>query len=253
MKPENVLMAVDESHVRRLAHEATQCQRLGIKPSGSAIATAPQFHQKIVQDTDVKMSKNKKKKLRKKQKRISNLFDQQQKQIEIAERENLKLLCILNNEEDENKRASRLLEFSEFNISMLSPERKKLTDTQSGLEQTDVLAESKIIQTNQEQALNKSQKKKLKQKARKLRLKQMKEENKASIDITDNYSQNDADIAIKKNEKKNESNKLKVEEVLNEQIKNFNPVFEISKDENDLQVKIADLGNLTLSIKLFLS
>ena len=48
MKPENVLMCVDEEHVKRLAQEATSWQRYGIKPSGSAISTAPQLAQKVV-------------------------------------------------------------------------------------------------------------------------------------------------------------------------------------------------------------
>ena len=39
MKPENVLMCVDETHVRHLAKEAVEWQRLGLKPSGSAVAT----------------------------------------------------------------------------------------------------------------------------------------------------------------------------------------------------------------------
>lgn len=240
MKPENVLMTVDETHVRKLAQEAAQCQRLGIKPSGSAIATAPQFHQKIVQDTEVKMSKNKKKKLRKKQKRISNLFDQQQKQIEIAERENLQLLCILNNEEDENKRASRLLEFSEFNINMLSSENKKATILQSDAIRTEALTETTSLPVNPEQILNKNQKKKLKQKAKKLKLKQMKEENKDVTDATGNRQ--DESVTSNTSEKNHAPTEPKTDKTLKDDVKEFNPVFEVCKDENELQVKIADLG-----------
>ncbi|XP_029291594.1 SRSF protein kinase 1a isoform X1 [Cottoperca gobio] len=64
IKPENILMSVDEPYVRKLAAEATEWQRAGAPPpSGSAISTAPAPKQ------TVKMSKNKKKKLKKKQKR----------------------------------------------------------------------------------------------------------------------------------------------------------------------------------------
>uniref|UniRef100_A0AAX7VYM5 non-specific serine/threonine protein kinase n=1 Tax=Astatotilapia calliptera TaxID=8154 RepID=A0AAX7VYM5_ASTCA len=60
IKPENILMSVDEPYVRRLAAEATEWQKAGAPPpSGSAI----------------KMSKNKKKKLKKKQKRQAELLE----------------------------------------------------------------------------------------------------------------------------------------------------------------------------------
>uniref|UniRef100_A0A3Q3KF98 non-specific serine/threonine protein kinase n=1 Tax=Monopterus albus TaxID=43700 RepID=A0A3Q3KF98_MONAL len=60
IKPENILMSVDEPYVRKLAAEATEWQRAGAPPpSGST----------------VKMSKNKKKKLKKKQKRKAALLE----------------------------------------------------------------------------------------------------------------------------------------------------------------------------------
>ncbi|XP_042347319.1 SRSF protein kinase 1a isoform X1 [Plectropomus leopardus] len=70
IKPENILMSVDEPYVRRLAAEATEWQRAGAPPpSGSAISTAPAPKQMV------KMSKNKKKKLKKKQKRQAELLE----------------------------------------------------------------------------------------------------------------------------------------------------------------------------------
>uniref|UniRef100_A0A3Q3VMV9 non-specific serine/threonine protein kinase n=1 Tax=Mola mola TaxID=94237 RepID=A0A3Q3VMV9_MOLML len=70
IKPENILMSVDESYVRKLAAEATEWQRAGAPPpSGSAISTAP------IPKQTVKMSKNKKKKLKKKQKRQAELLE----------------------------------------------------------------------------------------------------------------------------------------------------------------------------------
>uniref|UniRef100_A0A1A7WBA0 non-specific serine/threonine protein kinase n=2 Tax=Iconisemion striatum TaxID=60296 RepID=A0A1A7WBA0_9TELE len=70
IKPENILMSVDEPYVRKLAAEATEWQRAGVPPpSGSAISTAPAPKQ------TVKMSKNKKKKLKKKQKRQAELLE----------------------------------------------------------------------------------------------------------------------------------------------------------------------------------
>uniref|UniRef100_A0A668A9B0 non-specific serine/threonine protein kinase n=1 Tax=Myripristis murdjan TaxID=586833 RepID=A0A668A9B0_9TELE len=70
IKPENILMSVDEPYIRRLAAEATEWQRAGAPPpSGSAISTAPTPKQ------TAKMSKNKKKKLKKKQKRQAELLE----------------------------------------------------------------------------------------------------------------------------------------------------------------------------------
>lgn len=105
MKPENVLMCVDETHVRHLAQEAVEWQRLGLKPSGSAVATVTGMenggggvgggHSNAPLDPEIgpgKITRNKKKKLRKKQKRIQTLIDMQQKQIELLEKENLNLL-----------------------------------------------------------------------------------------------------------------------------------------------------------------
>uniref|UniRef100_A0A2C9KFC4 non-specific serine/threonine protein kinase n=1 Tax=Biomphalaria glabrata TaxID=6526 RepID=A0A2C9KFC4_BIOGL len=41
IKPENILMCVDEGHIRKLAADAIEFQRLGLKLPGSAVSTAP--------------------------------------------------------------------------------------------------------------------------------------------------------------------------------------------------------------------
>jgi serine/threonine-protein kinase SRPK1 len=108
MKPENVLISVDEVHVRHLAQEAAEWQRLGITPkSGSAIASLclstpaenETSNEHITGETNIKsalcnskLSKNQKKKFKKKKKRIETLLDTQQKQIELLEKQNLNLL-----------------------------------------------------------------------------------------------------------------------------------------------------------------
>ncbi|XP_048466129.1 SRSF protein kinase 2-like isoform X1 [Rhincodon typus] len=82
IKPENILMCVDESYIRRMAVEATEWQKAGAPPpSGSAVSTAPQ------QKLGGKMSKNKKKKLKKKQKRQAELLEKRMQEIEELERE----------------------------------------------------------------------------------------------------------------------------------------------------------------------
>merc|ERR1719193_2107364 len=74
IKPENVLVCVDESHIKRIAAEATQHQKLGIKLPGSAMSTAPKELRKV--DLSAKMSKSKKKKLKKREKRNQALMEE---------------------------------------------------------------------------------------------------------------------------------------------------------------------------------
>ncbi|XP_013979965.1 SRSF protein kinase 2 isoform X2 [Salmo salar] len=82
IKPENILMCVDDAFVRRMAVEATEWQKAGAPPpSGSAVSTAPQV--KPVG----KISKNKKKKLKKKQKRQTELLERRMLEIEALEKE----------------------------------------------------------------------------------------------------------------------------------------------------------------------
>ncbi|XP_053320222.1 SRSF protein kinase 2 isoform X3 [Spea bombifrons] len=86
IKPENILLSVDEAYVRRMAAEATEWQKAGAPPpSGSAVSTAPQ--QKPVSILVGKISKNKKKKLKKKQKRQAELLEKRLQEIEELERE----------------------------------------------------------------------------------------------------------------------------------------------------------------------
>ncbi|XP_051978461.1 SRSF protein kinase 3-like isoform X2 [Xyrauchen texanus] len=82
IKPENILMCVDNAFVRRMAVEATEWQKSGAPPpSGSAVSTAPQPIQVG------KISKNKKKKLKKKQKRQAELLERRMLEIEALEKE----------------------------------------------------------------------------------------------------------------------------------------------------------------------
>ncbi|KAG8132194.1 putative Serine-threonine-protein, partial [Naja naja] len=82
IKPENILLCVNDQYIRKLAAEATEWQRSGAPPpSGSAVSTAPQ-----PKPAD-KMSKNKKKKLKKKQKRQAELLEKRIQEIEEMEKE----------------------------------------------------------------------------------------------------------------------------------------------------------------------
>ncbi|XP_029053095.1 SRSF protein kinase 3 isoform X1 [Osmia bicornis bicornis] len=86
IKPENVLICVDEAYIRKLACEATELHSLGMKLPVSLISTAPKEFQEPTPNS--KMSKNKKKKLKKKAKRQNELLKKQMEQIEELEEQN---------------------------------------------------------------------------------------------------------------------------------------------------------------------
>jgi len=83
IKPENILMCVDEGYIRKLAYEATQWQKMGLKLPGSLVSTAPKHYSQP--EPNAKMSKNKKKKLKKKQKAKQALLETQMKELEEME------------------------------------------------------------------------------------------------------------------------------------------------------------------------
>ncbi|XP_017158698.1 SRSF protein kinase 3 isoform X2 [Poecilia reticulata] len=82
IKPENILLVVDDVYVRRLAAEATFWQRAGAPPpSGSSVSTAPR-------DEEMgKLSKNKKKKLKRKAKRQQKLLEERLMDIQRMDEE----------------------------------------------------------------------------------------------------------------------------------------------------------------------
>lgn len=80
IKPENVLICVDDLYIKKLACEATELYVNGLKLPYSLISTAPK---KLLEPTptDGKLSKNKKKKLKKRAKRQSELIRKQMEHI----------------------------------------------------------------------------------------------------------------------------------------------------------------------------
>uniref|UniRef100_A0A224X9I0 non-specific serine/threonine protein kinase n=2 Tax=Triatominae TaxID=70999 RepID=A0A224X9I0_9HEMI len=89
IKPENVLLCVSEAYIRKLACEATELHSAGSKLPVSLISTAPKEFQEVA--PNAKMSKNKKKKLKRKAKRHTELLKKQMQQIEELEEQQKKL------------------------------------------------------------------------------------------------------------------------------------------------------------------
>ncbi|XP_023036909.1 SRSF protein kinase 3 [Drosophila willistoni] len=80
IKPENVLLCVDEPHVRSLATEATQLYCMNSKMYPSLVSRAPKEYREP--PITGKMSKNRKKKLKKKAKKRMELFKKQRDYLE---------------------------------------------------------------------------------------------------------------------------------------------------------------------------
>lgn len=77
IKPENILLTVNEPYIKKMAAEATQWQKTGTAPPpGSAVSTAP------APKPMAKMSKNKKKKMKKKQKKQAEMLEKRIQEME---------------------------------------------------------------------------------------------------------------------------------------------------------------------------
>jgi hypothetical protein len=236
------------------------------------MATAPQFHQSSVNilnefaDSSNKISRNKKKKLRKKQKRIETLIEHQEKQIEFIQRENLTLLCTT--QEDENKRLSKFMEFSESNMAIVDLDQPKTQTTAEKPAEANKTATMSTMSVDnksdgQNATLNKKQRRRLKTKAKKQLLKQQQQHKQC-----DNNNTVSNTVAVDKKTPLATTTSLpeqshttrqptkpsqpqspssiecpaKVSDDLENNDQKYNPVTDPCVDENDLQVKIADLG-----------
>ncbi|XP_040566242.1 uncharacterized protein [Lepeophtheirus salmonis] len=87
LKPENVLVCVDEAHIRKIAADATYFHKMGMKLPCSAVSTAPKELREV--DMNAKMSKSKKKKLKKRAKRNQALMEEAMNHIEEVEKEEM--------------------------------------------------------------------------------------------------------------------------------------------------------------------
>lgn len=84
IKPENVLICVDESYIRKIAVEANEMVSMGMKLPTSLVSTAPEEQQ---QPPTGKLSKTKKKKLKKKAKLQNELIRMQMEHLQQIEQE----------------------------------------------------------------------------------------------------------------------------------------------------------------------
>nr|XP_039263595.1 SRSF protein kinase 3-like isoform X2 [Styela clava] len=151
IKPENILLCVDEPYVRRIAADAHQWQQLGGKPpSGSLVSTAPQPRQQQNQ----KISKNKRKKLKKKAKKQQELLEMQIQQIEQTEREGKPLMnpeCVGAVEQDSPKKDK--LKVSESPAKVNGNADTESKETENGQKQDQELQEDKNDKNSEEEEI----------------------------------------------------------------------------------------------------
>uniref|UniRef100_A0A8D3C852 non-specific serine/threonine protein kinase n=1 Tax=Scophthalmus maximus TaxID=52904 RepID=A0A8D3C852_SCOMX len=78
IKPENILLTVNEPYIKKMAAEATQWQKTGAAPPSGSAGRHISFHQLPM----AKMSKNKKKKMKKKQKKQAEMLEKRIQEME---------------------------------------------------------------------------------------------------------------------------------------------------------------------------
>ncbi|XP_038067202.1 SRSF protein kinase 3-like isoform X2 [Patiria miniata] len=81
IKPENILMCVNDEYIKKLAHEAKDWVQGNAKPPVSSVSTAP------IEKKPEKLSKNKKRRLKAKQKKQIALLEKQEQQLIELEKE----------------------------------------------------------------------------------------------------------------------------------------------------------------------
>ena len=85
IKPENILVCVSESHIQKIAAEATYSHQMGLQLSRSATSTAPKALLEV--DLSTQVSKSKKKRLKKKAKMEQALTQETATQPQIKDPE----------------------------------------------------------------------------------------------------------------------------------------------------------------------
>ncbi|GFG33014.1 hypothetical protein Cfor_09895 [Coptotermes formosanus] len=236
IKPENVLICVDEASIRRLASEATELHIMGLKLPISLISTAPEEFQEP--NLDARMSKNKKKKLKKKAKRQTELLKKQMEQIEEIEEQKQREL---------QAESINQTPMAESDLAIKQPEKygdKEVQDDNSG--------ESKVINTSYQNGCDKTEPchKSIGESeiegTEAMNIQQL-HERKRCGDYVSNTNAGGGEVQIIE-EALEKSKKLPVFSnpctaftVFNQELKVHQP--DPAQEECDVEVKIADLGN----------
>jgi serine/threonine-protein kinase SRPK1 len=224
IKPENVLLCVDEIYVSKIANEATEMVSNGTKLPSSLISTAPEEFQQ--QALTGKLSKTKKKKLKKKAKLQNELIrlrmEHLQQENEKNEIKKCKSSCDVDCEH--SNEASSSVTTSVCNVEESLDEENSSTVITNGKSEMSSSSEKASDNSDKDQTRNN-------------------EENLIKIEESTNIK-NKVIIPIQKSNKE-QINGIN-EEITSDFLKNnseqpqLDPAFDIC---DDFDVKIADLGN----------
>lgn len=223
IKPENVLICVDETYIKKLAFVATELHSLGLKLPVSLISTAPKEFQEPVPNS--KMSKNRKKKLKKKAKRQNELLKKQMEQIEEIEEQSKPQTTTSSNENG----------ISKANSPDQDQQDESIDDNIKCKESPDINSIDSIIVNDikMDNQLSDHDKKCT--------------DNNDKIKATDDVSPSDPEVS----EISIEHNELNFD-VDNKHIKKASVApFDPALVDCDVEVKIADLGNACWTHKKF--
>ncbi|TNN07963.1 SRSF protein kinase 2 [Schistosoma japonicum] len=136
IKPENILVCISDSQIRRMAAEALDAQRRGVQLSGSAVSTAPKEKQ-----DNTKMTKSRKRRLRKQQRKQQALLEQELDELEELESQEherrMMDMGLIPAENEQNHEESELIDEKTKNNYKASPEKSCLNDINATTPTTD--------------------------------------------------------------------------------------------------------------------
>ncbi|XP_070496326.1 SRSF protein kinase 3-like [Chironomus tepperi] len=232
IKPENVLLCVDEIYVSKIANEATEMISNGTKLPSSLISTAPEeFQQQL---TTGKLSKTKKKKLKKKAKLQNELIRLRMEHLQQENEKKYKSSCGVDGDHSNSNEASSSVSTSaciieeslDEEISSIAIINGSKLDIETSSVKASENSEKKQIRNNDENSNENVNEDSIKMK---------------SITISPTQQLNKETIIMKQNGINEGMPSIQNSGLLKENSDqlNLDPAFDIC----DFEVKIADLGN----------
>lgn len=219
LKPENVLMCVNESDTKKLADEAIEWVRSGTKPPASATSTLSSKKSVKTPASASKMSKNKKKKLKKKEKHNQlKLLNEKKLGQDLEIKQESEYLTA---EENFNSKKANDSEepTRDEKIEKESPSTSKIIDTLTKSSNSSISSNNSSQTITVMQPQQQSQRK--------------------QVEVVDS-SKADSKRSLPQNKNNTSTNSSSNKHP-------FNTIFK----ESELQVKIADLGNACWSYQHF--
>lgn len=234
IKPENVLLCVDEMYVSKIANEATEMISNGTKLPSSLISTAPEeFQQQLPTG---KLSKTKKKKLKKKAKLQNELI---RLRMEHLKQENEKKF-----KSDVDGEHSFSNEASSFTTSVCNVEESLNEDASTivamnGSKKSDSISENTSENSDKNQISNNDENSN--ESCENINEECTKTKSKTPLPAQNSNKENN--ILMKQNGINEEMLSIQNPSLLKDDLKDDQLYFDPAFDICDFDVKIADLGN----------